>query len=278
MPKKVTPLTDSKIKTSKSIEKDYTLADGDGLHLLVKKIGSKLWEFVYISPTRAKRRKTSLGAYPDVTLVQARKIRTDYRELVANGIDPMDEVKKDKEIKKIELVGQFHLVVKDWIKTLEIKDISKRTKLRNFTRDIFPYFANYDSEHNLTSSTHISEIEHDKLLYVLKEKAKETQESASRLLGDCRDENILAEMLRAIEDYNGQPITRHMLKFLTIIPLRAENLTRLTWDMIDFKNKILTIPRANMKIKDSNLPDFVLPLPHQAIEILDNTKLLTGWG
>jgi len=66
MSKKVTPLTDSKIKTSKSIEKDYTLPDGDGLHLLVKKIGSKLWEFVYISLTRAKRRKTSLGAYPDV--------------------------------------------------------------------------------------------------------------------------------------------------------------------------------------------------------------------
>ena len=47
MARTVVPLTDSKIKNSKSNDKDYSLTDGQGLQLLIKKNGSKLWEFRY---------------------------------------------------------------------------------------------------------------------------------------------------------------------------------------------------------------------------------------
>ncbi|WP_370737841.1 integrase arm-type DNA-binding domain-containing protein [Gilliamella mensalis] len=36
------------MRTAKSLEKDYTLSDGNGLYLLVKSIGTKIWRFNYI--------------------------------------------------------------------------------------------------------------------------------------------------------------------------------------------------------------------------------------
>ena len=59
MPKIPTPLTDTKIKKSRLKDKNYSLSDGKGLHLLIKTNGIKQWEFVYTSPTKHKRRKTS---------------------------------------------------------------------------------------------------------------------------------------------------------------------------------------------------------------------------
>ncbi len=75
MPKILTSLTDTKIKKSKLKVKNYTLSDGKGLHLLIKTNGVKLWEFVYTCPTKHKRRKSTFGNYPDVTLDEARQKR-----------------------------------------------------------------------------------------------------------------------------------------------------------------------------------------------------------
>lgn len=94
MGRTVVPLTDTKIKNAK--DKDYTLADGQGLHLLIKKSGSKLWEFIYKSPVTLKRRKTSIGTYPNVTLVTSRKKRAEYQDLISNRIDPIDHFKEIK--------------------------------------------------------------------------------------------------------------------------------------------------------------------------------------
>ncbi len=58
--------------------------------------------------------------------------------------------------------------------------------------------------------------------------------------------------------------------------LRASTLVTLKWEYIDFKNKTLTIPRENMKVKDINLNDFTLPLVDQAITILEEIRPLTG--
>ncbi|OCG17586.1 hypothetical protein A9G24_02925 [Gilliamella sp. App6-5] len=53
MVKIVKPLTDTQIKNAKPKEKDYTLSDGDGLYLFIKKTGSKIWG-IYIEHTKTK--------------------------------------------------------------------------------------------------------------------------------------------------------------------------------------------------------------------------------
>ena len=47
MPKRIVPLSDLAVKNAKPAAKDYTLYDGDGLMLLVKTTGGKLWRFKY---------------------------------------------------------------------------------------------------------------------------------------------------------------------------------------------------------------------------------------
>ena len=44
------PLTNNEILKAKPREKDFTLHDGDGLFLLVKTSGKKLWRFRYQRP------------------------------------------------------------------------------------------------------------------------------------------------------------------------------------------------------------------------------------
>lgn len=65
-----TPLTDTQIKTAKSQDKDYSLSDGNGLYLLIKSNGSKIWRFNYYRPITKIRSLISFGSYPEVSLQQ----------------------------------------------------------------------------------------------------------------------------------------------------------------------------------------------------------------
>lgn len=62
MARKTKPLTDTEIKAAKSKDADYQLYDGDGLTLLIKSSGSKLWQFRYYRPLTKQRTKQSFGS------------------------------------------------------------------------------------------------------------------------------------------------------------------------------------------------------------------------
>lgn len=79
-------LTDTKIRQIKPRERDYKVTDFNGLQLLVRPSGSKLWRFAY--RFGGKQKQLALGAYPEVTLAEARERRDAARRLLANGRDP----------------------------------------------------------------------------------------------------------------------------------------------------------------------------------------------
>ncbi|MFP1835374.1 integrase arm-type DNA-binding domain-containing protein [Lonsdalea quercina] len=62
-------------QSAKPAEKEYTLQDGDGLSLLVKPSGSKIWRFNYYPPDTKKRASISFGSFPAVSLAEARQQR-----------------------------------------------------------------------------------------------------------------------------------------------------------------------------------------------------------
>ncbi len=47
MPRTTLPINDTQIKNAKPKDKNYKLIDGQGLYILVKTNGSKLWRFNY---------------------------------------------------------------------------------------------------------------------------------------------------------------------------------------------------------------------------------------
>lgn len=78
---------------------DYTISDGEGLHLLVKSNGKKIWEFVYTSPETKKRKKTQIGHYPFLSLLEARKMKIDLLRMIKiQKICPIEEARRVQKI------------------------------------------------------------------------------------------------------------------------------------------------------------------------------------
>lgn len=294
------------LKTLKPKDKDYTVNDGSGLSLLIKTNGTKLWEFRYTSPTTLKRRKSSLGKYPDVPLTVARDKAKNNRELIAKGIDPIDKNKEVKKIIKLEQDGIFDKVVDEWFikQKKELATSTYTRKVGQFENDVKPFFKN----------RLISSIKHPEIVKLLEMKAIKAPESASRLFtylnnlwqyattkGYCDfniianihkktiltpptvkhyskiiDPEILKSLVKSIYTYKGSYSTKNALKFVLHLPLRADNLINLTWEQIDLESKLLTIPRSLMKAKDKNMPDLIMPLTNQVIEILEEQKLFAN--
>jgi Arm DNA-binding domain len=87
-------LNDTRIRNAKPRERDYKLTDFDGLYVLVRPNGRKLWRFA--CRLNGKQKQIALGAYPEVTLAEARDRREASRKLLANGKDPTLERRLEK--------------------------------------------------------------------------------------------------------------------------------------------------------------------------------------
>ena len=198
----------------------------------------------------------------------------------------------------------FENVFNEWIE-YEKKRLAPptfKTKKQIFISSVLPYLKNRN----------IKDISKNDLLKIIQDKEKTAKETASRLIGYLMDlwsyaisrdyceinhlKNIdkkyILKEKRTVTNYNK--ITdiptfkelvneiynadnlffsmQNLLKFSLHIPLRANNLCNLKWDYIDFENKILTIPRKEMKVKNPNLNDFSLPLSDEVLKIIINQK------
>ncbi|EOW9565672.1 integrase arm-type DNA-binding domain-containing protein, partial [Enterobacter hormaechei] len=134
------PLTNNEILKAKPREKDFTLHDGDGLFLLVKTSGKKLWRFRYQRPNSASRTNLSLGAYPALTLAAARQIRDQHLSLLAQGIDPQQQQEIVSEQRQIELDSVFSIVAANWfqLKSKSVTPDYAKDIWRSLVKDVFP--------------------------------------------------------------------------------------------------------------------------------------------
>ncbi|WP_243555397.1 tyrosine-type recombinase/integrase [Helicobacter cinaedi] len=259
-----------------------------------------------------KRKLITIGQYPSVSLEQTRENAIGYKKLILAEADPQENKKLDKAAKIKMKEGQLHLVVEAWLKFKEkqVTYSTLKRDRRMMEQHLLPNFSKYESDRKIVSSTHIEDIAHSDITHIIAKIQDYRVELARRLFAHClsiwqfalgrgytetnclfkidtkqlllpkvtnhyekiTDEATLGELLRAIDGYIHSSIIRSALKFVSIIPLRAENLATLKWSYIDFEKKILTIPRSEMKVKKKSFPNFSLPLPTQAIEILKEIK------
>lgn len=84
------PLSDTDCRHAKKRERPYKLTDGEGLYLFVQPGGSKLWRLAY--RYEGKQKTLAFGAYPYVSLADARGKRTDAKTALAGGRDPAAKV------------------------------------------------------------------------------------------------------------------------------------------------------------------------------------------
>ncbi len=134
------PLTNTEILRAKALEKDLTLHDGEGLFLIVKTNGKKLWRFRYQRPTTKQRTMMGLGAFPALSLADARRLRADYLALLANGIDPQIQAKVAEEQQQIAQSSIFSTVATNWfqLKSKSVTPDYAKDIWRSLEKDVFP--------------------------------------------------------------------------------------------------------------------------------------------
>ncbi len=87
-------LTDTEIRKAKPKQEPYRMPDAGGLFLFVTPAGGKLWRWKY--RVDGKQKLMAFGAYPNVSLAEARNRHAEQRTLLASGRDPMAERKVAK--------------------------------------------------------------------------------------------------------------------------------------------------------------------------------------
>lgn len=295
------PLSDVQIRNLKPRDKQYKVSDFEGLYILVKPSGSRLWQLKY--RFFGKERLLSFGAYPAISLAQARKLKDEARALLAQDIDP-SEAKQEAKRAKREAQGQTFQKIGEAFCEKQRKEGKAKATLDKTAYHLKLANAEFGGKP-------ITEITAPMILRALrKQEVKSNHETAHRLrarigsvfryavasglaetdpthaLRDAlirptrvhraaiTDPIALGSLLREIDGFNGQPTTRIGLLLLAVTAQRPGEIRHAMWDEINFAEKVWAIPAGKMKMRR----DHTVPLPDQAIELLDELRMITGTG
>jgi len=91
-------ISDSAIRAAKPKDKPYKLSDDESLFLLIAPSGSKPWRLKYRFGGQEKL--LSFGAYPTISLKDARERRDEARKLLANHVDRGEKKSERKSLRR----------------------------------------------------------------------------------------------------------------------------------------------------------------------------------
>ncbi|EPN3559014.1 integrase domain-containing protein [Cronobacter sakazakii] len=294
------PLTNTEVLRAKAIDKDLTLHDGDGLFLLVKTSGKKLWRFRYLRPATKQRTMMGLGAFPSLSLADARSLRADYLALLANKIDPQIQAEAAEEEQQIALESIFSTVAANWFK-LKSKSVTTdyaKDIWRSLEKDVFPAIGEIP----------VQQIKARTLVEALEPiKARGALETVRRLVQRINEIMIYAvntglidanpasgvgmafekpkkqnmptlrpeelpKLMRSLVMSNLSVTTRCLIEWQLLTLVRPSEASGTRWAEIDLEAKLWTIPAERMKAKREH----IVPLSLQALEILDVMKPISA--
>lgn len=301
------PLTDTAIRNAKPgmspsgnvTTKSYKMGDAGGLYLEVAPAGGKWWRFKYRFDGKEKR--MSLGVYPDVSLKDARQRRDAARKLVAAGVDPGENRKAQKLTRSDQAANSFEVVAREWFAKFEPTWTAGHSSkiIARLERDVFPWIGYRP----------IAELKAIELLACLRRvEDRGALETAHRAVQNCgqvmryaiatgraerdiaadlrgalppvkpthhasiTDPKKIAELLRAIDAYEGSFVTKCALRLAPLLFVRPGELRRAEWTEINLDQAEWNIPAERMKMREAHL----VPLCTQAVEILTELHALTG--
>lgn len=87
-------LTDIQVGNATPRERKFKMGDSGGLYVLVRPNGSKLWRMKY--RVAGREQKLSFGAYPLVSLKEARLKRDEARVEIGRGGNPARRQRKER--------------------------------------------------------------------------------------------------------------------------------------------------------------------------------------
>ncbi|EEV9945455.1 DUF4102 domain-containing protein [Escherichia coli] len=301
-------LTDAKIRTLKPSDKPFKVSDSHGLYLLVKPGGSRHWYLKY--RINGKESRIALGAYPAVSLSDARQQREGVRKMLALNINPVQQRAAERGSRTPDKV--FKNVALAWHKSN--RKWSQNTAdrlLASLNNHIFPVIGNLP----------VSELKPRHFIDLLKrieekgllEVASRTQQHLSNIMRHAVHQGLidtnpaanlggvttppvrrhypalplerLPELLERIGAYHqGRELTRLAVLLMLHVFIRSSELRFARWSEIDFTNRVWTIPATREPIIGVRYSgrgakmrmSHIVPLSEQSIAILKQIKDITG--
>ncbi|EOT0947955.1 tyrosine-type recombinase/integrase [Escherichia coli] len=301
-------LTDAKIRTLKPSDKPFKVSDSHSLYLRVKPGGSRHWYLKY--RISGKESRIALGAYPAISLSDARQQREGIRKMLALNINPVQQRAAVRGSRTPEKV--FKNVALAWHKSN--RKWSQNTAdrlLASLNNHIFPVIGNLP----------VSELKPRRFIDLQKgieekgllEVASRTRQHLSNIIRHAVHQELidtnpaanlggvttppvrrhypalplerLPELLERIGAYHqGRELTRHAVLLMLHVFIRSSELRFARWSEIDFTNRVWTIPATREPIigvhysgrgAKMRMPHIV-PLSEQSIAILKQIKDITG--
>ena len=300
------PLTDTRVRALYAkAQKGETVgkeADGGGLNFQ----GGKYWRLSY--RFAGKQKTLALGVYPAVSLKAARQARDAARELLAQGIDPGEKKKADKEEElrlKREQEHTFRTVAMEYYqrKLTDKREHYKKQTLSRLENQIFPFMGDIpvsqlrpahilaglreveergaiDMAHRLASlirqvcryavAAGYAEFNAaSELTAAMMPKPKATPRAA------ILNPQKIGQLLRDIDEYPCSMSVRYALKLMPYLFVRSQELRNARWGEFDFENALWHIPAERMKMKSAH----IVPLAGQVLSLLKELRQARReWG
>ncbi|HBE5437310.1 TPA: tyrosine-type recombinase/integrase [Escherichia coli] len=301
-------LTDAKIRTLKPSDKPFKVSDSHGLYLRVKPGGSRHWYLKY--RISGKESRIALGAYPAISLSDARQQREGIRKMLALNINPVQQRAAVRGSRTPEKV--FKNVALAWHKSN--RKWSQNTAdrlLASLNNHIFPVIGNLPVSE--LKPRHFIDLQKGIEEKGLLEVASRTRQHLSNIIRHAVHQELidtnpaanlggvttppvrrhypalplerLPELLERIGAYHqGRELTRQAVLLMLHVFIRSSELRFARWSEIDFTNRVWTIPATREPIigvhysgrgAKMRMPHIV-PLSEQSIAILKQIKDITG--
>jgi integrase len=290
------PLTELGCKNARPRDKQYKLADGGGLYLLVHPNGGRYWRHKY--RWQGKEKLLSYGVYPEIPLASARDRREETRRTLRAGIDPSASRKQERLVAAVKSANTFEIVGREWFGKKDWKDSHADRVMRSLEADVFPHLGERP----------VADITAPEILAVVRiVEKREALDIAGRVLqrigaiiryaivtgraqrnpaldlrGALKPPAVtnrralpaedLPAFLRALSAYRGHAQVRLAMRFHILTFVRPGELRTAEWSEIDDDAALWRIPAAKMKMGEEHL----VPLSSQALEVLDELRAISG--
>jgi integrase len=294
-------LTDIEIRKAKPTEQPKKLTDSGGLFLLITPQGSKLWRMAY--RFNGKQKTLYIGAYPAISLTDAREKRDEARKQLVNGIDPSTAKQAAKASQNEATVNSFQVIALEWHKTNMASKSENHAKkiMARLNNDIFPWIGKrpiteIEAPEILKLLRHIenrgaNQLAHDAKSVISQVfrfaivTGRATRNPAPDLQGALSpvvvthhaaitDPQQIAALWRAVDGYTGTLATKCAFKLSFLVMLRPGEIRQAEWKEINFDKAEWRVPAEKMKMRDEH----IVPLSRQAIDIFKEIQPLTGNG
>lgn len=313
MARQVTPLSDTKCEAARYSPsgKGNKLSDGGGLFLLLKPSGSKSWRMKYLRPS-GEEDTLVIGDYPAVTLKMARLRREEAKALLAQDVDPKEQLREDKIVRQQELGNTFEVVARAWHKINSVKwspdyaerylrrmeaclflEIGRKPVTSLKTRDLIKPIRKQEENNFPVLAERLKMAITGVMRYAVQEGLIDTN-PALDLVGIVAPRKTkhrpalplerLPELQARIESDSGRALTRLAVQITLLVFIRSSELRFATWGEIDLDRSMWTIPGERQPIegvkhsqRGSKMGEpHLVPLSRQVIELLRQVSVLTG--